>query len=140
MTQVESTIAKNVGRATAAAHLERTGQAPDSVAVVLSGQTLVVTLNGALSPAERNLAKTEKGAAKVQEFHRQLFVAAMEPLREQIKKIVGVDVLQASTTIDPATGIVVQAFASGSMVQVFLLSGQVATDVWSGPARGSPLN
>ena len=140
MTQSESTIAKDVGRAAALAHLERTGLAPDSVAVVLSGQTLVVTLNGALSLAERNLAKTEEGAAKVQEFHRQLFISAMQPMREQIKKIVGVDVLEASTTIDPSTGIVVQMFATGSIVQVFMLSGHVATEAWSGPARGSPFN
>jgi len=140
MTQSESTIAKDVGQAAAVAHLERTGQAPDSVAVVLSGQTLVVTLGGALSLAERNLAKTDEGAAKVQEFHRQLFVSGIQPLRDEIKRIVGVDVMEASSTIDPSTGMVVQMFGTGTMVQVFVLNGQVATDVWSGPARGSPCN
>jgi uncharacterized protein YbcI len=46
---------------------------PKSVTVVLSGNTLVVTLHEALSPAERDMAQSPEGAAKVQEFHRQLF-------------------------------------------------------------------
>ena len=44
-----------------------------SVTVVLSEDTLVITLHGALSPAEKALAQSPAGAAQVQEFHRQLF-------------------------------------------------------------------
>ena len=51
----------------------RTGHVPKSVTVVLSESTLVITLHGALSPAEKALAKSPAGAAQVQEFHRQLF-------------------------------------------------------------------
>src|ERR1700735_3503618 len=41
---------------------------PKSVSVVLSGETLVVTLHGALSPAEQAMAQSPEGAAKEQEF------------------------------------------------------------------------
>jgi len=46
----------------------RTGRphAPSSVTVVLSEGTLVITLHEALSPAEKELARTPAGAAQVQ--------------------------------------------------------------------------
>jgi len=50
---------------------ERTGHRPKSVTVVLSDDALVITLHGALSEAEKALAKDPNGAAKVQEFHQE---------------------------------------------------------------------
>jgi uncharacterized protein YbcI len=47
------------------------------VTVVLSDDTLVVTLHEALSPAEKALACTPEGAVQVQEFHRQLFKSSV---------------------------------------------------------------
>ena len=136
MTQFETSIAKQVAQAAAICHLERTGQACESVAVVLSGDTLVVTLHGALSPAEKTLAGTTEGAGRLQEFHRRLFASALDPLREQIKKIVGAEVLEATAEIEAAKGTVVQVFTTGTMVHVFLLSGDVAAGAWKGAARG----
>lgn len=134
VTELETSIAKQVAEAAAICHLERTGQAPESVAVVLSGDTLVVTLHGALSRAERELARSEEGAAKVQEFHKRLLASAMEPMRTQIKKIVGAEVREGSSAIEPGSGTVMQAFTTGTMVQVFLLDGKVAAGAWSGAA------
>ena len=51
----------------------------------------VPPLHEALSPAERALAKSAAGAAKVQEFHRQLFANSADFLRQEIKRITGVD-------------------------------------------------
>jgi len=48
---------------------------------------LVVTLHGALSPAEQSLARSPAGAAQVQEFHRQLFTSSADGLRQEIKRI-----------------------------------------------------
>src|SRR5579862_4615926 len=62
------------------------------VAVVLSDDTLVITLHGALSPAEKVLAGSPAGAAQVQEFHRQLFANDSDALRQEIKRITGVEV------------------------------------------------
>jgi uncharacterized protein YbcI len=116
---------------------QRTGHAPKSVSVVLSGDTLVVTLHGALSPAEQTLAQQSlEGAAKVQEFHRQLFLTASDTLSKEIKRITGMDVREAAAEVKPATGAVVQAFTTGTMVQVFLLSESLPTDTWQGDGSG----
>jgi uncharacterized protein YbcI len=136
MTEFETSIARQVAQAAVTCHLDRTGQAPDSVAVVLSGDTLVVTLHGALSLAERTMAKTEAGAAKVQEFHGQLFSNSLDPFCKQVKEILGTEVLEAKAVVDPGTGTVMQVFTkgTGTMVQMFLLDGKVAAGAWSGAA------
>jgi uncharacterized protein YbcI len=103
------------------------------VAVVLSGETLVITLHGALSAAEKALARTPEGAAEVQEYHRRLFAASFAELRREIKRITGVDVREAAAEVEPATGTVVKAFTTGAVVQVYLLAGGVPADAWSGP-------
>jgi len=128
----DSTIARQIAEAASAFEHQRTGHAPRSVTVVLSGDTLVITVHGALSPAERALARSPEGAAQVQEFHRQLFTNACGPLRDEIKRITGVDVREATAEVETATGTIVQVFTSGTTVQVFLLAEHVPTDSWSG--------
>jgi uncharacterized protein YbcI len=110
---------------------------PKAVTVVLSEGTLVITLHEALSPAERALAKSAAGAAQVQELHRLLFANSSDSLRDEIKRITGMDVRQAAAQIEPATGAVVQAFTTGDVVQVFQLEGCLATEAWSTPGQGS---
>ena len=132
MNDLKSTMAEQVAQAAFAFERQRTGHDPGSVSVVLSENTLVITLHGVLSPAEMALARTPGGAARVQEFHRQLFASASDPFRQEIKRITGVDVREAATEVEPATGTVVQAFTTGTTVQVFLLAQSVPTDTWSG--------
>src|SRR6187549_3726055 len=67
----------------------RTGHAPKAVTVVLSEDTLVVTMHEALTPAEKALVQSPAGAAKVQEFHRQLFSTSSDKLRQEIARITG---------------------------------------------------
>ncbi len=136
MDKIKPTVARQIARAASEFERRRTGRAPESVAVVLSGNTLVVTLHGALSPAEKALAKSPEGAAEVQEFHRQLFQNSAADLRQKITEITGVAVREAAAEVEPATGTVVQAFTSGSVVQVYLLAGAVAAGSWSG-SRGA---
>jgi uncharacterized protein YbcI len=107
------------------------------VTVVLSDNTLVITLHGALSAAEKALSQTAKGAAQVQDFHRQLFASSAEPLRQEIRRITGVDVREAAAEVEPATGTVVQVFTSGTMVQVFLLANSISAKTWSGNGQGT---
>ena len=118
-------MAEQIALAATAFQQQRTGHPPKSVSVVLSGDTLVVTLHGALSPAELAMAQSPEGAAKLQELHRQLFLNASDTLRKEIKRITGMDVREATAEVEPKTGAVVQVFTSGTMVQVFLLSGKV---------------
>lgn len=112
-------------------HSERTGHSPKSATVVLSGETLVITLHEALSEAERKLASTPEGAARVQEFHRQLFSSSDEALRAEIRRITGVAVRESAAQIEAASGAVVHAFTSGTMVQVFQMSETIPPSAWS---------
>ena len=86
-----------------------------------------MTLHDALTPAEQALSRTPEGAAQVQEFHRQLFYSESESMREEIKRITGREVREATAEIETTTGAVAHAFTSGAMVQVFLLTPEVAT-------------
>ena len=135
MDQLSSTMAQRIAQAASAFQQQRTGRRPKAVTVVLSEDTLVITLHGALSPAEKALAKSAAGAAQVQEFHRQLFSNSSESLREEIKEITGVEVREASAAVETTTGAVVQVFTTGTMVQVFLLAESVPAETWSGSGR-----
>lgn len=132
MLQSVPTMAEQIADVATTFQRQRTGRAPKSVSVVLSGDTLVITLHGALSPAEQAMAQSPHGAAKMQEFHRQLFLNASGTLRQEIRRITGMEVREATAEIDPKTGAVVQVFTSGSMVQVFLLSGAVPSGSFNG--------
>jgi len=135
MDQNERKMAVEIAQVASAFQKQRTGHAPKSVTVVLSEDTLVVTLHEALSPAEKALARSSEGAAKVQEFHRQLFQNAAESLRHEIGRITGRKVRELAAEVETATGTVVHAFTTGTMVQVFLLDGAPpASVIHSAPA------
>lgn len=116
---------------------QRTGNyAPKSVTEVLSEGILVITLHEALSPAEKAMARTPAGAAQVQEFHRQLFANSSDSFRREIERITGMEVREATAEVEPASGAVVQAFTTGTVVQVFQLAGAASTETWSGNIPG----
>jgi uncharacterized protein YbcI len=127
-------VAEQVAQAAIDFERRRSGHAPQSVTVVFSDETLVITLHGALSRAEKILAQTPVGAAQLQEFHRQLFVNSSGSLREEIRRITGVEVREATAEVETASGAVVKVFTTGTVVQVFLLANSVAGDTWSGEA------
>jgi uncharacterized protein YbcI len=132
MDKANSTKARQIAQAARAFQQQRTGHVPKSVAVVLSNDMLVITLQDALSPAERDMAKTPAGATQVQEFHRQLFNNSADALRQEIKRITGVEVREAVAEVEPSTGTVVHAFTTGTVVQVFLLASSVLAENWNG--------
>ena len=132
MKQLNPNMAQEVAQAISAFQEQRTGHPPKAVTVVLSDETLVVTLHEALSPAEKALSQTPEGTAQLQEFHRQLFKSSVDSLRQEIKRITGVAVGEAAAEVETTTGAVVHAFTSGRMVQVFQLGGRISTDAWNG--------
>jgi hypothetical protein len=67
----------------------------------------------------------------MQEFHRQLFASSSDSLRQEINRITGMKVREAAAEVEPASGAVVQAFTTGSVVQVFQLAGKAPTEAWS---------
>ena len=135
VSEIKPTMAQQVAQAASAFQQQRTGHVPKAVTVVLSEDTLVVTLHEALSPAERALARSPAGAAQVQEFHRQLFSNSSDSLRREIRRITGVEVREAAAEVETTSGTVVHAFTTGTMVQVFLLAHGVPADTWN--ERGS---
>jgi uncharacterized protein YbcI len=138
MNQCKSTMAQQIAQAAIAFEQRRTGNhVPKSVTVVLSEGTLVITLHEALSPAEKALAQTPAGAAQIQEFHSQLLASSAHSLRQEIYRITGMEVREATAEVEPASGAVVQAFTTGTVVQVFLLAGNTSMEAWSGSASGN---
>ena len=131
------TMAQQIAQAASIFEQQRTGNTPKSVTVVLSDTTLVITLHGALSEAEKALAKSPEGAAQIQDFHRQLFANASESLRQEIKRITGVEVREATAEVEPTTGTVVGVFTTGTTVQVYQLAHSVPADTWSGREPGA---
>jgi uncharacterized protein YbcI len=140
MTKPQATMAQQIAQAVMAFQQKTTGHAPKAVTVVLSQDTLVVTMHEALSPAERDVAKSAEGAARVQEYHRQLFSISCQSLREEIKRITGVEVREAVAEVEPTTGAVIQAFTSSATVQVFQLAQNVPGDTWSSPETRTSSN
>jgi len=112
---------------------ERTGHTPKAVTVVASDETVVLTLHEALTPAEKILASSESGAAKVEQYHRALFAVSCDELRKEIQRLTGRKVREAAVVVEPATGAIVHAFTSGTVVQIFQLEPHgLATHVSAG--------
>ncbi|MBI1904038.1 MAG: DUF2294 domain-containing protein [Planctomycetia bacterium] len=138
MNASSSTMARQIAQSVSAFEQRLKGRAPESVTVVLSEDTLVITLHGALSPAEKALAKNPSGAAQIQEFHRQLYASTAASLHEEIQRITGVELREAAAEIEPAQGPAMQIFADGTVVQVFLLARSMPAGTWSGSGRSEP--
>jgi Na+-translocating membrane potential-generating system MpsC-like protein len=77
---------------------------------------------------EKALTNSPAGAAPVQEFHRQLFNNSAAALPQEIKRITGVEVREATAEVEPTTG---------TVVQVYRLASSVAADTWSGKGSGN---
>lgn len=125
--QFTADMARQIALAASAFQEKQTGHSPLSATVVFSAETLVVTLHGALSEAERALLRNPDGASRVQEFHRQLFNNSVGTLREEIMRITGVAVREAAAEIETTSGSIIHAFTSGAVVQVFLLNESMST-------------
>ena len=136
MNKPNSKMARQIAEAASVFELQTTGHPPQSVTVVMSDKTLVITLQGALTPAERALAESPQGAAKVQEFHRHLFATASKSLRDEIKRITGIDVRESNAEVETTDGTVVKVFTTGTVVHVFLMTGGVPAQSWSGFGAG----
>jgi uncharacterized protein YbcI len=129
MTQPHS-MAQQIGQSAIAFEEHRLGRRPKSVTVVLGGEILVITMHGVLSRAEMTVAENSAGAAKLQEFHQELFNHSSEPLRQEIKRITGLELCEVAK--DKAIA-AVQVLPNGTVVQVFLLHGRsLDADHWTG--------
>ena len=104
MNHKDLTVARQIEEAAIAYQKKTTGYEPKAVTVVLSEDTLVVTLHDAYSPSEKALSKSPTGLAQVQEFHRQLFAICSNSLREEIKHISVRQMRDSATEVEPTSG------------------------------------
>jgi hypothetical protein len=84
-----------------------------------------------LSLAERALGQRPAGVAEVQEFRRQLFTNSCDSLRQEIRRITGLEVREAVAEVELTTWTVVKLCTIGAVVQMFLLARGVPADSWS---------
>jgi uncharacterized protein YbcI len=132
MNEARLSMAQKVARVAGILHCARTGYAPKAVTAALTGDMLVITLHDALTPAMEALARSPEGAPRVQAYYRQFFANSADSLRREIKRITGVAVRVAVAEVHRTAGTVVQAFVSGSMIQVSLLARGLSEEVWKG--------
>jgi uncharacterized protein YbcI len=116
-----ATFSRELAEIALSMQAERTGHSPKAVTVVASDETVVVTMHEALTPAEKMLARTAAGASQVEDYHRALFAVSCEALRQEIQRLSGRKVREAAVVLEPATGAIVHAFTSGTVVQIFQL-------------------
>ena len=114
-------VPKELAQIALSMQAERTGHSPKAVTVVASDETVVVTLHEALTPAEKILARSTAGAAQVEGYHRALFAVSCDQLRTEIQRLTGRKVKESAVIVEPATGAIVHAFTSGTIVQIFQL-------------------
>jgi uncharacterized protein YbcI len=122
MDEPRGTIGQQIARAARAFEVRRTKHERKWVAVFMNEDTVVIALHGCLTAAEKALAQSPAGAARVQEFHRRLFSTVSAPLLRTIKGITGMDVRGATAEIEPTTGSVVQVFTTDTPGEEFLLA------------------
>jgi uncharacterized protein YbcI len=121
-------LARQIAQAASDFEEQITGHAPKTVTVVMSDQTLVVTIHGSLSSAELTAIQQSQGATRVQDFYRKLFTNASYSLRQEIERIAGVEVREATAEVDLSTGTVVKVFTTGKVAEVVLLARSVPGD------------
>lgn len=139
MSASTATVSQQLAEMALAMQASRTGHSPKAVTVVASDETIVVTLHEALTPAEKILARSERGASQVENYHRALFAVSCDGLRAEIQRLTGRKVREAAVVVEPATGAIVHAFTSGTVVQIFQLEPHgMATQVSAGLPPSSP--
>jgi len=60
-----------------------------------------------------------------------LFANTSDALRQEIERIIGVEVREATAEIETITGAVVHAFVTGTVVQVFRLAHSIPAEIRS---------
>lgn len=129
MNSVSPSMAQQIGYAASAFEEARTGHVPKSVTVVLTSDTLIITLRGALTHAERALANTAEGAARVREYHQQLFANSSNSLLDEIRRITH----GGARDFGNIEGVAAPMFEAGAIVHVYVLDSVIPFDVWTGP-------
>ena len=76
----------------------------NSIVVDLHADTLVVTLCGATSPAERDFARDRKARDLLEKFYGDLFDVIKPILEAKMQDILGRQVRRSKLNVDPESG------------------------------------
>ena len=77
---------------------------PESVSVDFHAHCVVVTLQGASCPAERDYARERRGRELLGRFYEELFNATKLALEMAITEILGRPVRRSRLSVDPESG------------------------------------
>ena len=80
------------------------GRGPEDVRVFIVRDIILIRLKGVLTPAERQLAKTEDGIEMVKRLRQTLIAQGRKKLCEEIGEITGVKATALFTDIDTHIG------------------------------------
>jgi len=80
------------------------GRGPEDVRAFIVRDIILVRLKGVLTPAERQLAKTEEGIEMVKQLRQTLIAQGRKNLSEEIAEITGVKITALFTDIDTYIG------------------------------------
>ena len=91
------------GKSQMSAALER-------VSVSLQPDTLVITLSSVTSPAEKDLAREERGRTLLANLYSRVFDSVKQDLELHVEEILGRAVTGASITVEPESGNGIMSF------------------------------
>lgn len=80
------------------------GRGPDEVRAFVVSDLVVARPKSVLTPAERQLAKTEEGVEMVKRLRQNLVAQGFDKLCEQVSEIAGAKILGLFTDIDVQFG------------------------------------
>jgi len=89
---------------------DQMGAALELVSVSLRPDTLLITLRSVTSPAEKNLAKEERGRALLANLYSRAFDSVKQVLEAHIEEILGRPVAGAAITVEPESGNGIMSF------------------------------
>lgn len=130
------TIAQQLARSACVSEKRQAIHGRNWVVVFLNEKTIVIALHGTLTAAEKAQFQSPAGAARVREFHRQLFEDKSAPLIGQIKRLTGMEVLGTTAEFELKTSSVVHLITTNTVGEKFLQG--ITSDVESRvPRHGS---
>lgn len=87
------------------------GRGPEDVRAFIVRDIILIRLKGVLTPAERQLAKSENGIEMVKQLRQTLIAQGRKKLCEEIGEITGVKATALFTDIDTHIGELIIVFA-----------------------------
>jgi uncharacterized protein YbcI len=118
--QSRRSIGQRIAHAASAFEKRRTKHGRKWVAVFMNEDTIVIALHGSLTATEKAQVQSPTGAARVREFHRQMFTDASAVLHRKIRSITGMEVRDTAAEIESKTGHVVHLFTTDTVGDDFL--------------------